>query len=134
MRDAKGRWVKGASGNPNGQPSRAAELRRLLAEGADEVAAQVLQAAQGGDMHAARLVLERLVPAVRPAHQPVNFEFDADAPLADQARQILSAAAQGELPADQAKALLDALADLVRVVELDEIDRRLKAIEEGIDV
>ena len=130
MRDDKGRWVKGASGNPTGQPSRAAELRRLLAEGADEVAAQVLEAAKGGDMHACRLVLERLVPAVRPAHQPVRFDLDGDAPLADQARQILSAAADGELPTDQAKALLDALAGMVRIVELDEIQRRLDALED----
>jgi len=129
MRDAKGRWVKGASGNPNGQPSRAAELRRLLADGADDAAQAVLEAARNGDMAACKLILERLLPAVRPAHQPIRFDLDAEAPLADQARQILAAAADGDLPTDQAKALLDALAAVVRVVELDEIQRRLDALE-----
>ena len=129
MRDEKGRFIPGSSGNPDGRPRKADELRRLLAEGADEAAQAVLEAAKGGDMHACRLVLERLVPAVRPAHQPVSFDLDPVASLSDQARQILSAAAQGELPTDQAKALLDALAALVRVVELDEIQRRLDALE-----
>ncbi|UYG01768.1 DUF5681 domain-containing protein [Halomonas sp. LR3S48] len=130
MRDAQGRFTKGQSGNPHGRPKKADELRSLLEGDAQEVAKKVLEAAKTGDMQACRLVLERLVPAVKPAQQPVEFDLDVDAPLADQARQILAAVAAGDLPADQAKALLDALAGVVRVVELDEVSRRLAALEE----
>lgn len=130
MRDDKGRFIKGVSGNPQGQPTRAAHLRRLLADGADEAAHAVLEAAKGGDMAAARLVLERLVPPVRPSHQPVRFELDADKPLADQGRAVLSAIAAGAIPPDQGKALLDAIAALVQVVKVDELAHRMTALEE----
>lgn len=129
-RDARGRFQRGASGNPAGRPARADELRRLLDGDAEEVAAKVLEAAKGGDLRAAELVLARCVPVHRPAHQPVTFALDREAPLAEQGRAVLSAIAAGEIPPDQGKALLDAIAALTRVTELDEIERRMRAIEE----
>ncbi|MDI5987023.1 DUF5681 domain-containing protein [Halomonas sp. M4R5S39] len=129
-RDGKGRFTKGQSGNPSGRPRKADELRKLLEGDAEVVARKIIDAAKGGDMNACRMVVERILPAVRPAHACVTFSLDESKPLADQARQILTAIAAGQMPPDQGKALLDALASLVRVVELDEIDRRLKAIEE----
>ncbi len=131
MRDKQGRFIKGKSGNPNGRPARADELRKLLDGDADEVARRVLEAAKGGDLRAAELVLARVVPVHRPAHAPVTFALDREAPLADQGRQVLAAIAQGEMPPDQGRSLLDAIAALSRVTELDEIQRRLTAIEEA---
>lgn len=128
-RDVKGRFQKGESGNPSGRPSRAAELRLLLDGGADAVARKVLKAAKDGDLTAARLVLERCIPLHKPAQAPTPFNLDTSKPLSDQGRDVLHAIAAGDLPADTGKHLLDSLAALVRVVELDEIDRRLKAIE-----
>jgi len=130
QRDKRGRFTKGQSGNPAGRPARADELRRLLDGDAEEVAAKVLEAAKGGDLRAAELVLARVVPVHRPAHAPVTFALDREAPLADQGRQVLAAIAAGEIPPDQGRSLLDALAALVRVVELDEIQRRLDTLEE----
>ena len=130
-RDAKGRFAKGKSGNPTGRPKAADELRRRLESGMDGAANAVLAAAEKGDMQACRLILERLLPAIRPAHAPVTFDLNENAPLADQARQILAAVARGELPPDQGRALVDAVAAVVLVVELDEIERRLNAIEDA---
>jgi len=130
MRDNKGRFIKGASGNPQGRPARADELRKLLDGDADEVARRVLEAAKGGDLRAAELVLARVVPVHRPAHAPVTFALDKDAPLADQGREVLAAIAAGAIPPDQGRSLLDAIAALVRVVEVDELARRLTALEE----
>ena len=129
QRDAKGRFASGQSGNPSGRPKAADELRRRLEGGMDGAADAVLAAAKQGDMQACRLILERLLPAVRPTYAPVEFDLDENAPLADQARQILAAVASGQLPPDQGRALVDAVAAVVRVVELDEIERRLNAIE-----
>lgn len=129
-RDNQGRFAKGASGNPNGRPAKSDELRRLLEGSADEVASKVLEAAAAGDMGAARLVLERCVPTQRPVYPAVIFELDPEAPLADQAKQVLVAVSRGELPPDQGRALLDGIASLTRVVELDEIARRLAELEE----
>ena len=128
-RDAKGRFASGQSGNPSGRPRAADELRRRLESGMDGAADAVLAAAKQGDMQACRLILERLLPAIRPAHAPVQFDFDENAPLAEQARQILAAVASGQLPPDQGRALVDAIGALVKVVQLDEVLERLKTIE-----
>lgn len=128
-RDASGKFTKGASGNPKGRPASADSLRRLLEGSAEEVSRKVIEAAQGGDLRAAELVLSRCVAPVRPAHAPVTFTLDESAPLAEQGREILSAIAAGHLPPDTGKHLLDSLAALSRVAELDEIQRRLDALE-----
>ena len=129
QRNARGQFIKGASGNPKGRPAKAEELRRHLEGDAQQVADKVLEAARNGDMQACRLVLERCVPAIKPASACVTFDLDPAQPLTDQARQVLSAIAQGALPPDQGKALLDGIAALVRVAEADELTRRLEAIE-----
>ena len=129
-RDATGRFIKGVSGNPAGRPARADELRKLLDGDADEVARRVLEAAKGGDLRAAELVLARVVPVHRPAHAPVTFALDKDAPLADQGRAVMAAIAAGAIPPDQGRSLLDAIAALVQVVKVDELARRVAALEE----
>ncbi|MGQ4879820.1 DUF5681 domain-containing protein [Billgrantia sp. LNSP4103-1] len=130
QRDGKGRFIKGTTGNPGGRPRKADELRSLLEGDAKDVARKVIEAAKGGDMQACRIVVERILPPVRPAHACVAFDFDADASLTDQSRQILAAVAEGKLPPDQGKALLDGIAALSRVTEMDELARRIAAIEE----
>lgn len=129
-RDAKGRFAAGQSGNPSGRPAKADELRRLLEGEADAVARKVLEAAANGDMGAARLVLERCVPTQRPVYPAVIFDLDPDAPLTDQARQVLAAVSKGELPPDQGRALLDGIASLSRVAQIDELARRIAELEE----
>lgn len=127
-RDANGRFVRGASGNPNGRPSRADELRSLMQGEADAVAKRVLKAAEDGDMQACRLILERCVPAIKPASESIMFDLHGDT-LTDQAQSILTAVAGGQLPPDQGKALLDALANMSKISEIDEVKRRLDELE-----
>lgn len=130
-RTTGGKFAPGTSGNPRGRPkSKTAALKAALEKDGAAVAKKVVDQAKAGDMQACRIVLERLVPAIRPASQTVQFDFDPTAPMADQARQILAAVSHGELPPDQGRALIDGIASLTRVVELDEIARRLAELEE----
>jgi hypothetical protein len=65
-----GRFVPGVSGNPAGKPpgarARATRLaEKLMAGDAEAVVNAVVTAAKGGDMTAARLVLDRIAPPCR---------------------------------------------------------------------
>ena len=126
-------FKKGQSGNPKGRPvgvpDKRTELRKRFEVDGSKVAAAVIEQALKGDMQAARLVLERIAAPIRAKADTVNFELDPEASLTDTARSILTAIAAGEVPPDIGKSLLDSVASMARVKELDEINQRLEDLE-----
>ena len=131
-RRKNGTFAKGQTGNPGGRPGNLAKLRAKLTAGSDEIATVVLAAAKGGDMQACRLILERIVPALKPITEPVPFDLD-DTDLPSTARSIMRAIASGALPGDQGKVLLDAVLGMSRVIEVADLDQRLKALEASME-
>ncbi|MCD1609844.1 DUF5681 domain-containing protein [Stutzerimonas kunmingensis] len=124
-----GRWKPGQSGNPGGRSGKTEKIRAQLATGAAAVAKVVLDQAKAGDMTACRLVLERLVPPVKPISEPVEFRLD-ETDLPASARSILSAIASGQIAPDQGKALIDAVTSLSRVIEVAELEKQLAELRE----
>ena len=64
------RWVKGQSGNPNGKKLKPYTIDRLkaqLLENAQPVIDMVIRKALEGDMTAAKLILDRLLPVLKHA-------------------------------------------------------------------
>ena len=128
-----GRWQPGQSGNPNGRPPGSGEVARLRAAIVDEVPeilAKLTMLAKGGDVQAARLLLERVLPPVKAVELPVEMAL-AQGSLSDQARQMLSAAAGGDLGPDQAAALIGALAAVAKLIETDELTQRIERLEQA---
>lgn len=126
------RFTKGKSGNPTGRPkTESAALRQALADRGADVAGVVLSAALGGDLVACRLVLERLVPPLRATAAPVSLTLPTGAGLTDTGKAILTAAAGGDLPPDIASQLIAAVGTLARVMEIDELERRITQLEGG---
>lgn len=128
------RFKPGQSGNPAGRPRRgtatAEILRAILAEQAGEVVQLVVDAALAGDLQAARLVLERVLPPLRPQAAPVEVLALAGAStLTEKAGAILAAAGAGEISPDVAAHLLAALGGVARIAEIDELMRRVAALE-----
>jgi hypothetical protein len=125
-----GTFPKGVSGNPMGRPrSESTQLRIRLAEQGEEVAQVVIEAALRGDMQAAKIVLERLCPPLKPSAAPVMIDLPDKPGLADTARAIIQHAANGQITPDVAGQLVQAVAALARVMEIDELERRLTALE-----
>lgn len=131
-RRKNGTFAKGHTGNAGGRPGNLANLRAKLSAGSDAVASVVLKAAKDGDMQACRLILERIVPALKPITEPVPFDLD-DTDLPSTARSIMRAIASGALPGDQGKVLLDAVLGMSRVIEVADLDQRLKALEASME-
>lgn len=127
-------WKKGQSGNPAGRPpgwGKVEHLRARLAEHIPEVVAKLVEQAQAGDTGAARLLLERVVPPLRGVDLPVTLPgLLTTTSLADAGRAVVQAAGAGVLSPEQAARLLDGLGAQARLVEMDELVRRIEALEE----
>jgi hypothetical protein len=104
---APGRWKPGQSGNPLGRPigtSTAAKLREAIEADLPAILDNVILSAKAGDIAAARLLLERAIPALKPVELPVQVEVKGDT-LTDQGRAILAAVASGQVAPMQGAAL-----------------------------
>ena len=125
-----GTFPPGTSGNPSGRPKSAnAELRQRLAQDGEKIVQAVIDQALEGDMTAAKMILDRILPPLRPTAAPVTVPLPFKASLIDTAQAILSAAAQGHIPADIASQLITATANLARINELEELKHRLETLE-----
>jgi hypothetical protein len=126
-------WKPGQSGNPKGKTPGSGELQRLrasIAADVPDILAGLVLAAKGGDVQAARLILERVLPPVKAIEQTQELDFPEGGTLTAQGRAVLSAVAVGELAPGQGAQLLAAIGSLARVTEIDELTARITTLEE----
>lgn len=123
----------GQSGNPRGRPkgtAKAAKLMRAIEEDLPAIITSMAEAAKDGDVQAARLLLDRAVPALKPVERPATFPHAVT--LGDTGEAILATAAAGKLTPGQASQLISGVVGLSRVRESDELVKRLEQLEEKI--
>jgi hypothetical protein len=117
---------KGQSGNPAGRrpgTGQTTKLREQIAKRIPRIIEELVNKAEGGDVPAAKLLLERTLPPLRPeTRQPQG-------PTPTDPAGILRAVGEGRLPLDQAETLMDLAATAARVSELGEIQARLERLE-----
>lgn len=129
-------WPKGTSGNPSGRPpgARHEALKALDAigsEGAAEVMKTVVEAAKGGDMRAADILLRRLWPERkgRPVALDMAAPMDA-AGVAAALSSVTQAVAAGDLSPEEGQAVAAILETQRRAIETAELEARIAALEE----
>ena len=125
-------WKPGQSGNPKGKTPGSGELQKLrasIAADVPEILAGLATAAKGGDVQAARLLLERVLPPVKATEQAVELDLPEGGTLTAQGRSVLAAVASGVLAPGQGAMLLSAIGSLARVTEIDEMEVRLTRLE-----
>ena len=126
------KWQSGQSGNPGGRKpgtGKIDKLRAALTKELPDVLEALVTQAKAGDTSAIKLVLERTVPALRPVDAVAPLNLPVDGGLADQGRAVLAALASGYLPVNQAAGILQGLGNLAKLVELDELEKRVAALE-----
>lgn len=126
------RFEPGQSGNPKGRPpgtGLSAKLRESIRDELPEVLEAIVKAAKDGDMAAARILMDRIVPTLKPVDMPLAIERQAG--LAEQGRSVLDAVSSGHITPDQADRLISVVGKQARVVEIDELVKRIEALENG---
>jgi hypothetical protein len=103
-------------------------MRELLEPHAEELVAKVVEMAKSGDTAALRICIDRLIPPIKARDEPVAAPGLAGS-LGDQGRAVLDALGAGTLTPDQAATMLTAIATQARIVEVDEIEKRVTALE-----
>lgn len=126
-----GRFAPGNPGGPGRPPGRGpvAEIRAALATDLDKIIETLRAQALAGDVQAARIILDRVQPTLRPAELPTALALPVDGTLADQARAVVQAAADGDLAPAQAAQIVTALGGVAKIIETTELVRRIEALE-----
>jgi len=127
-----GRFSKGHSGNPHGRPPMLApELRQRLSEATPQIIEKVVEKALQGDLAAAKIILDRTAPIPKQSCAQITIPnlAGSDSSLADKAGAVLSSIASGTCPADVGATLIQTIGAMAKIIEIDELDRRISALE-----
>lgn len=130
---ANNQFIKGQSGNPQGRPKGSglsAQLRAAIEQDAPSIIKTMIEQAKAGDMQAAKALLDRVLPALKPESQAIHLpELVAAGTMAEKARAAIDAAGAGAVSPSAASDLVAAIAGLARVVEVTELQQRLDELE-----
>ncbi len=126
----------GVSGNIKGKPagtrSKSTQLLMAMMEGgAEAITKAVIQAARDGDLMAAKIVLDRLVPPAK--ERPVSVDLPSTATaqgVAAAQDAILQAVASGDLLPGEGQTLSAIVEAKRRAIETQELSDRITKLEE----
>ena len=104
-------------------------MRVKLATDLDKIIDTLKAQALAGDAQAIRIILDRVLPALRPVDMPTTLALPADGTLAEQARAVVKAAADGDLAPAHALQIVTALGGVAKIIETTDLMRRIEALE-----
>jgi len=141
MRERKGQFKPGVSGNPSGRPKGIRNAGNLMSEalktyseehGIDaqqEIINRIVSQALEGDTQSQKMIVDRLSPSFKSIMPPVELpKMPKD--IFKKGERIISLVASGEISSDIARDLLSGLSSLMNVKEKTDLEERLKNLEE----
>lgn len=124
------KFQPGQSGNPAGRPkdkTPATKLRKSIAEDMPDIIKALITQAKAGDVAAAKVLLDRVCPSLKPQALPISLP--ANGTLTEQGGEIIKATMAGQIPPDIGSQLITALAAQSKIIETDELTKRIEALE-----
>ena len=132
-RNKNGTFKKGQSGNAKGRvvgSGVTGKLRKAILDKSPELLQMVIdKALDDGDVTAAMALLNKVMPNLKAANEPIQFKLDADKGLASTGEQIIKNIADGSVPLDSGSQLVSSLAALAKMQEVDDLTKRIEALE-----
>jgi hypothetical protein len=127
------KFKAGISGNPKGRPkdkTPATLLRKSIIDDMPEIILKLVEQAKNGDTAAAKILLDRCVPSLKPQAMVINLPVNGS--LAEQGGEIIRATLSGHIPPDTGSQLITALSNQGKLIELQELTQRLDRIEKQL--
>ena len=107
----------GQSGNPQGRAKGSVNKNlAMLRDGAEQIIPMLIEKALAGDLEAARLIVERGVPKLKPVSPPEAITLPGGG-LLEQVRTLLQQVASGEVSANAAKDMLRLMSSAVQLLD-----------------
>jgi hypothetical protein len=131
MKDTK--FKPGESGNRAGRPAgktAGAKIRAAIEKRKDEILQAVIDAAIAGDMQACKMLLDRITPSLKPVAAQIALPVPEGAGLSEQGAAVVTAALSGQIPPDIGAQLITALAAQSKIIEIDQLIKRVEALEQ----
>lgn len=127
-------FSKGVSGNPAGRPKGLRDKRnRLLTEilSKDEqgIAQKLAELAIDGNLAAISLCAEYLWSKNKTQGEPLELPSMVGKTIAEQGALIVDAMAAGEITPDEAGTAIQVIGSQSRILEVDDLTRRIAALE-----
>ena len=107
--------------------SLAAKLRNAIVESMPQIIENLVILAKNGDVQAAKVLLDRVCPTLKPQAMPVNIPIGATLP--ETGGNVVNATLNGSIAPDIGSMLIRALAEQGKLIELQELTERLQRIE-----
>lgn len=128
------RWKKGESGNPKGRKPGALHQTRLMnalgGTGAlDELVGVLKQQALSGDTSAAAILMNRLIPALKPTGEAITLDVESNAGHAERADAVLKAMSEGNLSPGDGKLMLDSIHAAAQLSTFKALEERISQLE-----
>ena len=105
------------------------EIRQMMWDDAQSIMAVMKDKALEGDSAAAAVVLNRIIPTLKPEIGKVAFVLDVTAPIGRQVEQVLAAIAKADLSPDTGKKVIESIEVLSKIRTAEDLDKRLSILE-----
>jgi Family of unknown function (DUF5681) len=127
-------FLPGQSGNKSGRPkseTTAQQLRRSIQANLPAIIQMLTEKALAGDVAAAKLLLDRGLPPLKPQGDAVSFDIASNDTLATIEQSVIDQTSRGELSTDSATAIMSALATQAKIIESTDLLARIDALEQA---
>jgi hypothetical protein len=128
------KFLPGQTGNPEGRPKKhttAFKLRQSITDALPEILEAMIKQAKAGDTTAAKILLDRALPALKPQGDAVSFDIASNDTLATIGQSVIDQTSRGELSTDSATAIMSALATQAKIIESTDLLERIEKLEQS---